>query len=329
MVIGQQGRTFNDIEMEALEADRLGFHSIWLADHFFFTGSPFLECFSTLAALSQITDKVRLGSLVACNSYRSPAHLAKIVATLDNISNGRVEFGIGAGWYEDEYRAYGYQFPSARERILRLDEGVQIIKRLWSEDSTSFHGRYYSVEGAVCNPKPIQRPHPPIWIGGSGRMLLGVAARHADGCNIPIRDFTPQAYSEKLAILKEQCSKTGRDVQNVRQSMSVILSVEERQEDVKRGIMNTISRLSSDRSIKYNVLALFRQPRYIWSLILTITGIRKPFFMVAGTPEQCTNQLQAFADMGVELFMVSIANERKKHRALELVMDKVAPEIGR
>jgi alkanesulfonate monooxygenase SsuD/methylene tetrahydromethanopterin reductase-like flavin-dependent oxidoreductase (luciferase family) len=143
---------------------------------------PLLECWTALSALARDTRRLRLGTSVLCHSYRSPAVLAKMAATLDVISEGRLDLGLGAGWFEQEYRAYGIPFPRIGERIDQLAEGVEIIRRMWTEAHPRFQGRHYAIDDAVCDPPPLQRPHPPIWIGGEGDWYG--SPRAADGVNV-------------------------------------------------------------------------------------------------------------------------------------------------
>ena len=169
----------------AQRAEQLGYDSVWLYDHVHNVPRPaheaVFECWTTIAAISQVTSRVRLGQMVGCNSYRAPSLLAKITSTVDVISGGRLDWGIGAGWYENEYRGYGYDFPPPRERIGRLRESVEIVRSMWTQAETTYHGKYYDTVRANCDPKPLQQPHPPIWIGGGGEQLtLRVVARHAD-----------------------------------------------------------------------------------------------------------------------------------------------------
>ena len=174
----------------SVAADRIGFDSIYAYDHFipFYSDDRdknIFECFTLLSALASITERIKIGQIVTCNSYRNPSLVAKMLSTLDIISNGRVELGIGAGWYEHEYIAYGYYFPSNVSRIKQLDESLNIIKTMWKEKRPSFEGKYYRIKEAICNPKPIQKPHPIIMIGGSGeKYLLKVVAKHADRYNL-------------------------------------------------------------------------------------------------------------------------------------------------
>lgn len=208
---------FTNLKSEALECEKLGFHAIWLSDHFFpfplygASSMPRLECWTSLSGLASVTKKLRLGTLVLCNSYREPSVLAKMASTLDNISNGRLEFGIGAGWFEAEYRAYGIPFENAPVRISRLREGIQVIKKMWTEENPRFEGKYYTIRDAFCNPKPVQEPHPPIWIGGSGeKLLLRVVAEFADGCNVAGWTGKPKDFKQKIAILEKTLSFYGK-----------------------------------------------------------------------------------------------------------------------
>jgi alkanesulfonate monooxygenase SsuD/methylene tetrahydromethanopterin reductase-like flavin-dependent oxidoreductase (luciferase family) len=190
-----------------IAAERNGFDSAYLYDHFiphyrYPAMGNFFECFTLLSAVSSFTKKLKLGQIVTCNSYRNPALLAKMVATLDVITEGRAELGIGAGWYEEEYKAYGYHYFSDVIRILQLEESIQIIKKLWTKEMANFHGKYYSINNAICFPKPIQKPHPPIMVGGSGeKYLLKVAAKHADRYNLYFG--TPDEMNRKINILKD------------------------------------------------------------------------------------------------------------------------------
>src|SRR3954464_8309550 len=153
----------------ALEAEKLGFDSVWVYDHFHTVPTPELEttfeCWTSTAALARDTSRIRIGQMVTCNSYRNPALLAKIASTVDVLSHGRLDFGIGAGWYEHEYNAYGYPYPDGPERLRMLGEALQIIHAMWKEDYATFEGQHYQVRGAINEPKGVQKPHIPIWVG--------------------------------------------------------------------------------------------------------------------------------------------------------------------
>lgn len=204
------GHPYAELRDFAREAERVGVESFWVSDHFF--GGPVgvpdrecLEAFTLLAALARETTRIRLGVLVAAAQYRNPALLAKIVAGIDQMSDGRFEFGIGAGWKAAEYSAYGYEFPPAGTRVEQLKDTLEICRRLWTSDRATYHGRHYRIDDAVCAPKPAQRPHPPIWVGGSGPRVMRLAARYADGFDLGRRGpgGTPLTEDEMAAALAE------------------------------------------------------------------------------------------------------------------------------
>jgi F420-dependent oxidoreductase-like protein len=204
------GWSYTEIRDLAQGAERSGFDSFWVSDHFF--GGPggtpdrnCLEAWTLLAALARDTTRIRLGVLVAAVQYRNPALQAKMAAGVDHISGGRLEFGVGAGWKEDEYRAYGYDFPSPGDRVEQLRDGLEITRRLWQDDRATYHGKHYRIDDAVCAPKPTQRPCPPIWIGGAGPRVMRLAARYAHGFDLGKHgaggaDLTPD---EMAASFKE------------------------------------------------------------------------------------------------------------------------------
>jgi F420-dependent oxidoreductase-like protein len=209
---------FDRVRNIVLECERLGYDSVWLDDHLMFGKNPLLECWTTIAALSSITAKIRLGTMVLCNSFRNPALLAKMTATLDVISNGRLEFGIGAGVQRDEHAAYGVQFPAPHERIGKMKEAIEIIKKLWTEKKASYKGKYYRITEAVCEPKPLQKPHPPIIVGGSGEKLtLKVTAQHANRCDL---GYIPsmELYQHKIDVLENHCKAVGRNFHEIEKS---------------------------------------------------------------------------------------------------------------
>src|SRR5437868_12021009 len=201
----------------AQEAEALGFHSIWLYDHFHTVPFPSqevtFECWISTAALARDTKRVRVGQMVTCNGYRNPALLAKMAGTVDVLSHGRLNFGIGAGWYEHEYRAYGYAYPDAPERLRRLREAVQVILAMWTQEEAVFEGKYYQVRGAINQPKGVQKPHIPILIGGGGeKVTLKLVAQYADACNV-FGDL--ETIKHKFAVLKAHCEAVGRDYESI------------------------------------------------------------------------------------------------------------------
>ncbi len=207
---------FDKIRELAVVADDSGFHTIWAPDHFIPFGPPgayVFEVWTTLAALARETSRIRLGQLVTGNGYRNPALLAKMASTLDVISGGRLTFGIGAGWYEEEYRAFGYGFADGPERLRQLDEALQIILSMWTEQSTTFDGRYFRTQDVVNQPAGVQRPHVPMMIAGGGeKVTLKLVAKYGDLCNI---QEPPAEVARKLGILAGHCETVGRDYSTI------------------------------------------------------------------------------------------------------------------
>jgi F420-dependent oxidoreductase-like protein len=208
----------------AKEADRLKYDSIWLFDHFHTVPTPELEttfeCFTSLAGLARDTQHVKLGQMCTCNGYRNPALLAKIGSTIDVMSHGRFILGFGAGWYEHEYRAYGYGYPETKERMARFREATQIINLMWTENYPTFTGKYYSIDKPINEPKGVQKPHPPLWLAGSGeKVTLKMVAQWGDGCNIGGGDILN--VRNKLNVLREHCETLGRDFNEISRSASI------------------------------------------------------------------------------------------------------------
>lgn len=210
------------------DADELGYHAVWNYDHFYglyLAGQPLelptLEGWTTLAAMGKVTNRARIGCMVTGVTYRHPAVLANMAVSVDHISGGRLEFGIGAAWHEPEHLTYGMEFPSAGTRIAMLDEACEIIRRLWTEDKVDHEGRFWTLHDAICEPKPVQG-RLPIVIGGSGpRKTLRVVAKHADEWNAPAA--TPEDYKRLAGILEEHCAAVGRDPAEIKRSVQVFL----------------------------------------------------------------------------------------------------------
>jgi len=254
-------------------AERLGFDSLWIYDHFHNVprpaGEAVFECWTSLAAISQLTSSIRLGQMVGCNGYRNPGLLAKITSNIDVISGGRLEWGIGAGWYENEYRAYGYEFPSPKDRIGMLDETVQIVRSMWSQQETTFAGKYYDLKRAQCDPKPLQNPHPPIWIGGGGEQLtLRVVARSADCSNW---GGPPEMWAHKRDVLRQHCTAVGRDPATIRMTWSPELFMRATEAEVEAAA----SHVARGRDI-----AEWRAGNLV------------------GTPEQVAEKLRSYVELG-------------------------------
>src|SRR5947209_1183581 len=223
--ISDPAEAYETMTRVAQEADTLGYHSIWLYDHFHTVPVPTqevtFECWTSTAALARDTKRVRIGQMVTCNGYRNPTLMAKMASTVDVLSHGRLDFGIGAGWYEHEFRAYGYSFPDAPERLRYLREAVQVILAMWTQEEAVFEGKYYQVHGAINQPKGVQKPHIPLLIGGGGeKVTLKLVAQYADACNVGGGDV--QAISHKLDIIKMHCEQLGRDYSDIRRTTSTI-----------------------------------------------------------------------------------------------------------
>jgi F420-dependent oxidoreductase-like protein len=202
-------------------ADEAGFDHVWVFDHLASIGPggpdrPVFEGWSLQAAIAASTQRVRLGCMVTGNTYRNPALLAKIAVTVDHLSNGRLEFGIGAAWAEVEHEMYG--IPGLEHRIGRFSESLQILRSLWTQPRTTFEGRYYTFRDAICNPKPVQQPHPPIWIGAGGDRTLALTARHADVWNAS-GGSEPEKLAELSKRLDDACGRIGRDPSTIRRSV--------------------------------------------------------------------------------------------------------------
>lgn len=236
----------------ARTAEDAGFDSVWVSDHLFLdwgkyggpdTAQGALECWTTLSALAAVTDKVRLGSLTLCNDFRSPALLAKMAATLDRLSGGRLDLGLGAGWYEPEYAAAGIQFDKAGVRIARAGEAVSIVARLLEGEEVVHSGRHYELDGAICRPGPVQEPRPPIWMGGKGDYLLKTVARHADGWNFSWLG-TNETYRERLDVCERICEEVGRD-RPLRRSVGAYVLAGKDDADVSRRFETTVERTPS------------------------------------------------------------------------------------
>ncbi len=233
----------------AQQAERLGFESIWLFDHFHTVPRPTdeitFESFTSLSALAALTERVRLGHIVICTAFRNPALTAKMISTMDSISAGRMEFGIGAGWKRDEWLAYGYGFPETKERLARLGDDLEVISRMLAGDRhehASFEGEYAQVKNARNVPKPIQRPRVPIMIGGNGpNVTWRLAARFADELNVD--GMSPEEVGEALPVIRQRCEEVDRD------PATLPVSVHAWWGDYNRGGAERVDRLAAYREL--------------------------------------------------------------------------------
>jgi F420-dependent oxidoreductase-like protein len=262
----------------AVLAEELGFDSLWVYDHFHNVPRPaheaVFECWTTMAALSQRTSRIRLWQMVGCAPYRNPGLLAKITSNIDVMSGGRLDWGIGAGWYENEFKGYGYEFPPAKDRIGMLRETVEIVRSMWTEPETTYDGRYYKLERANCDPKPVQVGGPPVLIGGGGEQLtLRVVARLADRANF---GGNPDAWAHKCEVLKGHCKDVGRDYDAIEKTWSPEVF-----------IRSTAAEVSAA-----GTRSLWGEPFESWQ-----EG------NLVGTPEQVAEKIQRYVDLGCTSFM--------------------------
>jgi F420-dependent oxidoreductase-like protein len=301
----------------AQEAERLGLDSVWLYDHFHTVPTAQLEtnfeAWMCTAALARDTKTIRIGQMVTCNSYRNPALLAKMASTVDVMSHGRLDFGIGAGWYEDEYRAYGYDYPDGPTRLKMLREALQIIHAMWKEDYATFEGKYYSVNGAINEPKGVQKPHIPIWIGGGGeKVTLKLVAQYGDACNIGGTD--PAVYRRKYGILKEHCDTVGRDYNDIIKSAEVftfLLKPGQSAEDATAKVRRDVSPLAGhDVGLQEFQTAGYR-------------GYPPSF---VGSPQQCIDVYGSLIDAGVE-YILAYLGDIVHLETLQMLAEDVVPAL--
>ena len=217
--------------------EKLNYASVWVYDHFHTvpspTQDPTFECWSLMAALSQVTENVRIGQMCTCNSYRNPAYLTKVASTIDSMSGGRLEFAIGAGWYDQEYKAYGYDYPSAGVRLKMLEEALQIYIAMTTQEKASFEGDYYKIKDAINQPKPLQKPYPPLWVcGGGEKVTLKLLAKYGDYGNW---DVDVEGFVHKSKILKTHCEEQNRNYSDIKKTLhtNVIIGNNEKDLDAK------------------------------------------------------------------------------------------------
>jgi len=198
-----------------MAAERLGYDSVWVSDHFISpNGRPYaLEAWTLLSALASSTRNIKLGTYVLCNQFRHPALLARMASTLDNISKGRLELGVGAGWIRAEHVAFGFNWSKHSTRVERLKETIEVIKKLWTENHVSYAGKYFQLQDATLEPKPLQKPHPPIWVGGNSDSIMELVAQLGDGW-IPVLP-TPKQLSDGVSRIKERMRQAGRESQRL------------------------------------------------------------------------------------------------------------------
>jgi F420-dependent oxidoreductase-like protein len=287
------------------KAENSGFDSFWVMDHFHqiqFVGrpeDPMLEGWTVISMLAGITTKIKLGTLVTGIIYRYPSVLAKIAATLDVLSKGRLFMGIGAAWNEQESLAYGISFPSTQERLLRLEEAIQVIRKMWIEEPfASFNGEYYQIINAYCNPKPIQKPSPPILVGGSGeRKTLKIVAKYADACNL---FGSSDSIKKKLDILKEHCKSVGRDYESILKTKLGTIVLDDNMELAKTRVAETFRGVPEEQ-------------------------IKE--FVIYGAPEDILKQIEALEQVGIQYLIVNFEPSRELE-ALDTFANRIVTKMS-
>lgn len=298
---GAEAKWARAVEIAEL-AEQLGYHSLWVYDHFHNVPKPayeaVFECWTVMAAISQRTSRIRLGQMVGCNSYREPSVLAKITSTLDVISGGRLDWGIGAGWYQNEYKGYGFEFPEPKVRIGMLKECVEIVRSMWTEQETTYEGRYYNLHRAHCDPKPLQQPHPPILVGGGGEQLtLRVVARLADRSNF---GGNPEQWAHKTEVLKGHCQEVGRDYDEIEKTWSPEVFIRETEAELREA----------------GSKSLWGEPFESWQ-----AG------NLVGTPEQVAEKIRIYVDLGCTGFF-PWCSDYPDTTTMRLLAEEVMPEFG-
>ena len=299
--IHQGGYSYQTLRRIWMDADRLGYYSATLYD---LLNIPTLECWTTLSALAAETSRIRLTPLVLANTYRPPAVFAKMASTLDVISNGRLEVGIGAGGGRGDHQASGLDFPATPVRVRMLEESVELMRRLWTEEEVTFEGSYYTLTGARNVPGPVQKPHPPFLIGGHGEIhLFRAVAKYADICNAGF-EMDLDEHRSSLDALGEHCRNVGRDLSEIEVSHNTRVVIAENEAE--------FDRLVSQGAADTNMSAA----DYRASLSRAI----------AGTPEQCVEQIKSYADNGITYFFLLFPDPILTE-SLELFASEVMPKI--
>lgn len=298
----------------AVRADNGPWDSVWVYDHFHTVPAPTdeatHEAWTLMSALAASTSRVRLGQMCTAMSYRNPAYLAKVAATTDLISGGRVEMGIGGGWYEHEWRAYGYGFPSAGERLGRLDEGVQIMRQAWSTGSASLDGKHYQVDGAIVRPLPLQEGGIPLWIAGGGeKVTLKIAAKYAQYTNF---DGSPEGFVRKSDILRTHCEAVGSDFDAIVRSANYNVAIGSTEAEVEQRLSTLKDRLTPHvgADAAEGALGAFRG----------LPGV--------GTPEQIIEKLTVLKSHGLSYGIFYFPEAAYDLSGIELFEKEVLPALA-
>ncbi len=288
--------------------------SLWVYDHFHTVPVPTdeatHEAWSLMAAFAASTQRVRLGQMCTCIGYRNPMYLAKVAATCDAISGGRVEMGIGGGWYEHEWRAYGYGFPGAGERLGMLDEGVQIMRQAWTDGKATLHGKHFDVDGAICRPLPLQEGGIPLWIAGGGeKKTLRTAAKYASYTNF---DGTPDTFKHKSEVLEQHCRDVGRDFGEITRSADFNIICAETEADVKGRIDWLVDHYA--KLVPQEQVERYRR--------MFETG------PLVGTPEQLVERLRGAEKYGMTYAIGFFSEFAYDRTGVDLFANQVIPELS-
>jgi F420-dependent oxidoreductase-like protein len=288
----------------AVEAERAGYDAVFLYDHFHTVPDPHIEsvfeCWTSMAALARDTRTIRLGQMVTCNSYRPPSLLAKMASCIDVLSHGRLILGIGAGWYDHEYRAYGYEYPDTPERLRMLREALQVIKAMWTQDEATFEGTFYKLGGAINEPKPVQKPHPPLWIGGGGeKVTLKLVAQYGDACNF---NADIETVRHKLGVLRRHCETVGRDYESVLKTIEFYTILGDERE--------------IDRVVRDHARRTGRDEGYIRS-----------WHPLHGDAETIAEIIHEYAELGIQYFIVNLPNAFEGG-VISRFAEEVFPRLG-
>lgn len=308
----EQWQTMKDV---VTRADAGDWDSAWVYDHFHTVPVPTEEAtheaWTLMSAFAATTSRIRLGQMCTCMSYRNPAYLAKVAATVDVISGGRVEMGIGAGWYEHEWLAYGYGFPSAGERLARLDEGVQIMQQAWTTGTATLDGEHYQVDGAIVRPLPLQEGGIPMWIAGGGeKVTLRIAAKYADYTNF---DGSPDGFVHKSTLLQRHCDEVGTDFKAITRSSNYFAVVGSSQADVDQRL----------RRIEERLLPVLGHEQ----TQAVLADYRRPTSQAVGTPEQIVDRLSAMKDKGLEYAIFYLPEAAYDTSGMEMLERDVLPQL--
>ncbi|MDM7490605.1 LLM class F420-dependent oxidoreductase [Rhodococcus sp. GXMU-t2271] len=306
----EQWRVMRDL---ARRADSGPWESIWVYDHFHTVPLPTdeatHEAWTLVSAFAAVTEKVRIGQMCTAMGYRNPAYLAKVAATADIVSGGRIEMGIGGGWYEHEWRAYGYGFPSAPERLRRLDEGVQIFRQAWTTGTATLHGRHYQVDGAVVRPLPLQECGIPLWIAGGGeKVTLKIAAKYAQYTNF---DGTPDGFAHKSEILRGHCADVGTDFDAIVRSANYNVAIGRTEAEVQERLDTLRARLEP-----------YVGPEKADGALDAFRGLP-----AVGTPEQIVENFTALEKQGMTYAILYFPEAAYDTSGIELFEKEVLPEL--